>query len=133
MSHRRRGLRPAVCHLLASGPKTGAEIIDSMERISRGWWRPSPGSVYPLLEEMAAEGVLRRHEDGRYELTAPAKLQMGHPFGDRSPRTAEETVRELRSLVAYLEDLKKGGGATFDPSVKDSVRSTVDRLRHLAE
>jgi DNA-binding PadR family transcriptional regulator len=133
VSHRRRGLRPLVCHLLASGPKTGAEIIDAMERMSQGWWRPSPGSVYPLLEEMATDGVVRRNADGRYELTESARAQMGRPFGRRSPRGVAEAVEELSSLVAYLEDLKKTERERFDPTVKATLATTVERLRPLLE
>jgi DNA-binding PadR family transcriptional regulator len=133
VSHRRRGLRPLVCHLLASGPKTGAEIIDAMERMSQGWWRPSPGSVYPLLEEMTTDKVVRRNADGRYELTESARSQLGRPFGRHSPRGVAEAVQELSSLVAYLEDLKKTEGERFDASVKANLTSSVDRLRPLLE
>jgi DNA-binding PadR family transcriptional regulator len=104
-----------------------------MERLSQGWWRPSPGSVYPLLEEMAKDGVVRRNPDGRYELSEPAKVQMGRPFGRRSPRGVVEAVQDLSALVAYLEDLKKTESERFDASVKATLTSTLDRLRPLAE
>ncbi len=38
---------------------TGAQIIDEIERLSMGFWRPSPGSVYPALEELEADGLIK--------------------------------------------------------------------------
>ena len=63
--HRRRGLRMGVLSILARGPKNGAEIMNSIEEMSQGWWRPSPGSIYPLLESLLQEGSVARRADGR--------------------------------------------------------------------
>jgi Transcriptional regulator PadR-like family len=113
ISRHRRGLRPLVYHLLSQGPKSGAELMDEIERLSRGFWRPSPGSVYPMLEEMARDGVVKRAADGRYTLTAPTPFGgFGGP-GRSGPRTVEEALVELRGLVAYLEDLKHSRASEF--------------------
>jgi len=132
MSHHRRGLRTAVLHLLSNGPKSGAEIMDEMERLTRGWWRPSPGSVYPLLEEMATEGTLTRNADGRYALTESARTQVGWPFGRSGPRNAEEAVRELAGLVAFLEDLRTSKAPEFE-AAKSAMKSAARRLDNLVE
>src|SRR5438093_12559198 len=66
--HRRRGLRTMVVTMVSRNPMNGSEIMDQIEAMSQGWWRPSPGSIYPLLEELREDGVLRKREDGRYEL-----------------------------------------------------------------
>ena len=52
VSRKKRGLRNWVLIILRRGPRTGAQMMDEMEVMTRGWWRPSPGSVYPLLEEL---------------------------------------------------------------------------------
>jgi DNA-binding PadR family transcriptional regulator len=46
------------------------EIMDEIENMTQGWWRPSPGSVYPMLDEMVKDGLVKKREDGKYELTA---------------------------------------------------------------
>lgn len=130
MSHHRRGLRPAVCYLLAGGPKSGAEIMDEIEKMSHGWWRPSPGSVYPLLEEMARDGVLKRKDDGRYELSPSARTPFGWAFGRPGPRTAEDAVRELSGLVAYLEDLRSSRASELD-GARPALKEAAERLAHL--
>lgn len=57
---KRRGLRMWVLTLLERSPRNGAEIMDEMEMMTKGWWRPSPGSVYPLLESLVQEGFIKR-------------------------------------------------------------------------
>ncbi len=100
--------------------------MDGVEAMTRGWWRPSPGSVYPLLERMAAEGTIRKREDGKYELTPKANAELEVSFGSRfrSPRTSEELIRELQSLVSYAEDLAR--------TKPDEIRAHESKLRELA-
>ena len=62
-----------VFSILQQSPRNGAEIMDQIEIASQGWWRPSPGSVYPLLEQPQKEGNIKKCDDGRYELTEKRK------------------------------------------------------------
>ena len=128
--HKKRGLRNWVILLVGRGPKTGAQIIDEMEAMTRGWWRPSPGSVYPLLEEMVNEKVLKRRDDGTYELTRSARDDPMWSWAS-SPRTPQDVVRELSALVSYLEDLRAGRSDAFE-SLHDDLVRVADRLRKVA-
>ncbi len=128
MSHKKRGLRQFVLAILSKGPRNGAEIMNDMEAVTHGWWRPSPGSVYPLLDEMVNEGALRRRDDGRYELARAPEHNWGWPA--TGPRTVEEAVREIAGLTAYLEDLKRSPGA-FPDSASADLDKIVERLRKL--
>ncbi len=132
ISRRRRGLRPLVYHLLGQGPRSGAELMDDIERITRGVWRPSPGSIYPLLEEMTRDGVLKRAADGRYALTASASAERPWGPGPFSPRGVEEAVREVKGLVAYLEDLKSSRASDFERGRAD-LKGIAERLQQLTE
>jgi DNA-binding PadR family transcriptional regulator len=124
--HGKRGLRMMVVALLSSSPKNGVELIDGVEAMTRGWWRPSPGSVYPLLERMAEEGTIRKRDDGKYELTAKANAELEVSFGSRfrSPRTVEGLVTELQSLILYAED--------FARAKPDELGSQKEKLKDLA-
>ena len=42
-------LRYQVLELLNKGPLSGSEIMEAVKKMTNGCWRPSPGSVYPLL------------------------------------------------------------------------------------
>jgi DNA-binding PadR family transcriptional regulator len=69
---RRGDVRTAALLLLAEGPRNGYQIMQDIEERSGGVWRPSPGSVYPALQQLEDEGLVRTTEaDGRkqFELT----------------------------------------------------------------
>lgn len=58
---RRRGrgdVRSAVLSLLAEAPMHGYQLIAEINERSGGSWRPSPGSVYPLLQLLEDEGLV---------------------------------------------------------------------------
>jgi len=69
---RRGDIRTAALLLLAQEPRNGYQIMQEVEERSDGVWRPSPGSVYPALQQLEDEGLIRSQEsDGRklYALT----------------------------------------------------------------
>jgi DNA-binding PadR family transcriptional regulator len=126
---KRRGLRMWVITLLERSPKNGAEIMDEMEMMTKGWWRPSPGSVYPLLENLVQEGLIKKREDDRYELTQRTKEEIGWPYGLHAgqPRTVEDMLKEISGYVSYFEDLTKTDKSRIEPH-KDKIKSIAERL-----
>ncbi len=70
---KRGDVRAAALTLLAEEPRNGYQIIQEIESRSGGVWRPSPGSVYPALQQLEDEGLVRttEAEGGRkaFELT----------------------------------------------------------------
>jgi DNA-binding PadR family transcriptional regulator len=60
---KRGDVRAAALTLLAEEPRNGYQIIQEIESRSRGMWRPSPGSVYPALQQLEDEGLIRT-DDG---------------------------------------------------------------------
>jgi len=69
---RRGDIRRAVLSALKDGPAHGYEVMRRLEDRSGGIWRPSPGSVYPTLQMLEDEGLVRSQTaDGTktYELT----------------------------------------------------------------
>ena len=128
---RKRGLPNMVVYLLSESPKNGVELMDGVESITRGWWRPTPGSIYPLLKEMVDQGlVVRRDSDNRYELSQRGRDQAAGVFGPvhrvpRRPRTVNDMVDQMHSFVSYMEDVKSSNGTSLDPH--------MGRLRGLAK
>jgi len=64
--HGRRGprrgrgdVRAAILALLAEEPMHGYQIIQEISERSVGMWTPSPGSVYPALQLLEDEGLIR--------------------------------------------------------------------------
>src|ERR1700686_4882845 len=69
----RGDVRAAILVLLSEKPSHGYQIIQELDRRSDGAWRASPGSVYPTLQQLEDEGLVRAVEadGGRrvFELT----------------------------------------------------------------
>jgi Transcriptional regulator PadR-like family len=119
-----------VLHLLERGPMNGAELMEQMDRMTMGWWRPSPGSIYPLLEQLEKEKVIVKGADGRYGLTEAARggpdWMRGFGFpGASGPRNPEDALREVEAYARYLEDLP--------PTERDRVAGFAERLRAVAQ
>jgi DNA-binding PadR family transcriptional regulator len=107
-----RGLRTLALELIAEEPRKGSEIIKIMEDRTNGWWKPSPGSVYPLLSDLENSGFIKKLESGKYELTEQGRNELsirrgamrGFSFGQR-PLTVSDMLSEMESYVRYFEDL----------------------------
>ena len=130
----RRGLPFMIIHLLSKSPKNGVELMDGVEAMTRGWWRPTPGSIYPLLKDMTDGGILKRLDDGRYELTAKGRSQMEGPFSPRArgPRTTGDMVDQMHGFVSYMEDVKTSQGNELEPH-RGRLRDLARRLSELAD
>src|SRR5829696_2509556 len=67
---RRGDVRAALLVLLDEQSHTGYSLMEEIERRSNGAWRPSPGSVYPTLQQLEDEGLIRPEEgEGRTPFT----------------------------------------------------------------
>ena len=63
---RRGDIRTAALLLLAEEPRNGYQIMQEVQERSGGVWSPSPGSVYPALQQLEDEGLISTQEvDGR--------------------------------------------------------------------
>jgi len=70
-------LRYQVLEALNEKPMSGSEIIEEIEKHTGGFWKPSPGSIYPLLSWLQDNSYIKElpTENGlkRYELTESGK------------------------------------------------------------
>jgi DNA-binding PadR family transcriptional regulator len=75
----RGDIRAAILALLAEQPMHGYQIIQELAERTGGVWRPSPGSVYPTLQQLEDEELVREtaSDSGKrvYELTEAGREQ----------------------------------------------------------
>ena len=105
---RRGDVRAAMLLLLEGEPQNGYQLIQEIERRTEGLWKPSPGSVYPALQQLEDEGLVRAAEaEGRraYELTPQGReyveanrAELGDPFA-AVRGGMDEGVMDLRGLM----------------------------------
>ena len=75
---RRGDIRTAVLAVLTEGPGHGYDVMQNLEDKTGGAWRPSPGSVYPTLQLLEDEGLVRSTErDGKrvFEITDAGRAE----------------------------------------------------------
>ena len=89
-------LRYEVLRLLNEKPMSGSELMVEIEKQTNGHWRPSPGSIYPLLAWLQDKGYIKEaaeQEAGtkRYMLT-----DQGKAFLEELVKTREEMRKRFR-------------------------------------
>lgn len=135
---RRGDIRTAALLLLAEEPRNGYQIMQEVEQRSEGVWRPSPGSVYPALQQLEDEGLIRSEESegrklfhltdaGRSELQrrdegAPAPWEeMNSDFGEK----AHELGQAARSLMVAFAQVMR----TLDEQQLERARVVLANAR----
>lgn len=124
---RRRGIgvpRGLLRHLsfqfLKERPMSGSEIVDKIEEYTD--WRPSPGSIYPLLSHMQEVGLIRPHDDQdptlkRFELTEMGRKHVDEFLAhDEHMRSRNRNIRKMywKLHTGMTEDLYESLGQLLD-------------------
>lgn len=117
-------LRPAIISMLEEKPMNGMEVINRFYDVSHGWWKPSPGSVYPLLETLESEGLIKKGSDGRYSVTKKYEDQK-IPQGQ-----ADELLTNMEGTISYFEDMAKSDRSKFS-GYKARIEKLSSRLSKL--
>jgi len=138
---RRGDVRAAILLLVEEEPRNGYQIMQELESRSGGVWRPSPGSVYPALQLLADEGLLKSEaRDGGnvFELTEAGKAHVEENrerFGSPWQQAGEgvpESVRELGGLMAQVGiAVKQVMTAGNDAQVAAAAQLLTDTRRSL--
>ena len=72
--------------------------MQELEQRSGGVWRPSPGSVYPTLQELEDQGFIEDRADGNghsYRLTKQGSAHLkAHPEDTESPGESDVRRRQ---------------------------------------
>jgi DNA-binding PadR family transcriptional regulator len=144
---RRGDIRTAALLLLAEEPRNGYQIMQEIEERSDGVWRPSPGSVYPALQQLEDEGLIRAgEEDGRkhYELT-DAGREYVQERGEDAPAPWEQMSDDLSSLAhemsrlmrevadAFVQVMRTGSESQWAEARRVLVSTRKDLYRILAD
>jgi len=143
---RRGDVRAALLVLLAEEPRNGYQLMQEIEQRSDGVWRPSPGSVYPALQLLEDEGLVRVEGEGRkaYTLTDAGRAhveenaaQLGAPWeavkGDMG-QGAWELMGAMRQIGGALFQLTHSGTEAQQQEAKEVLAEARRALyRILAE
>src|SRR5215469_12055310 len=73
-------VRLAILSLLGDGPKHGYQLMKDLEERSGGLYKASAGSIYPTLQQLEDEDLIRSdHQNGKrvYSLTDAGREELG--------------------------------------------------------
>jgi DNA-binding PadR family transcriptional regulator len=113
---RRGDVRSAILDVLAVEPMNGYQIIQQIAERSGGAWKPSPGSVYPTVQQLEDEGLvegtegagrrlLRLTDEGRAYVEAhPEELAatwrpFEQPEADQGPGDLKPVIGQVMGAV----------------------------------
>jgi DNA-binding PadR family transcriptional regulator len=144
---RRGDIRTAALLLLAEEPRNGYQIMQEVQERSDGVWRPSPGSVYPALQQLEDEGLIRSQEtDGRklFALTDAGQTHVQErdaekpaPWEQMSGEVSDE-AHELGKLMrevasAFVQVMRTGSKAQMAKAREVLTATRRDLYRILAD
>jgi DNA-binding PadR family transcriptional regulator len=97
-------LRFIVLKFLAEKPMSGVEIVGKIKQETKGKWKPSPGSIYPLLSGLQQKGFTvesSKNESGvkQYTLT-----NEGIRFFREQVLLGEKFMEKMRCLMPIFID-----------------------------
>lgn len=140
-------VRAAALLLLEEQPRHGYDLIQEVGRRSEGAWTPSPGSIYPVLQQLEDEGLVEfERVDGRKtaSLTDAGRAhveeqreQLGTPWeapADRGGDEMREYAASLKSfLAAWKQVAQDGSPAQREQATTILQQARKDLYRVLAE
>ncbi len=133
---RRGEVRPLILAVLTVKPMHGYEVIQALEAQSGGRWRPSAGSVYPTLQQLADEGLVTSEDvDGRrtYALTdagrsAAAAAPAPRAWDDAPSNGAPDLQELFMQLAGAVMQVQRMGSAQAH---KETTRIVSDARRQV--
>lgn len=133
----RGDIRNAILSLLAEEASNGYGLIRSVSERTGGVWDPSPGSVYPTLQQLVEEGLIVAQGEGqqvKYELTTEGRTWVGEHAEELDAVWAAIPSRSSAEF-AFMESLGKLRGVMrqFRDGATDEQRlvatKELDRTR----
>ena len=137
---RRGEARYVLLDALRDGPKHGYEIIKALEERSAGRYTPSPGTVYPTMQFLEDQGLVRAEQEaGRrvYALTEQGRAALESHAADLAdfwacfsgPAASDTAPPEVGFLRDALDDLAR----TVWRGLEEQNAETVGRVRQAVE
>lgn len=115
-------IRYHVLGALNERPMSGSELMDHIEKHAGGFWKPSPGSIYPLLALLQDRGYVKElpAENGmkRYELTESGKSLLDEQKG---------VMRKFREVMGFPRPPFSTFFTKMPPEKASEIRETMKR------
>jgi DNA-binding PadR family transcriptional regulator len=130
---RRGDIRTAALLLLAEEPRNGYQIMQEVQERSDGVWHPSPGSVYPALQQLEDEGLIRSSAGGGgtgkvFELTDEGRAHVQHRDAD-APAPWEQMSGNVSDMAHELANTMREVASAFTQVIRNGSESQIGEAR----
>jgi DNA-binding PadR family transcriptional regulator len=133
-------LKYVILDLLQDKPRHGYDIIRELEGLSYGFYKPSPGVIYPtlqMLEEMGYASSVEQEGKKVYSIT-----EEGRKFLENQSDVADDVRRQIKRKWSFknigrmvlimkeyhaLEDLLGSGFRSLDADRAEQIRQILSR------
>jgi DNA-binding PadR family transcriptional regulator len=95
-------IRIAVLILLNKKPHHGYEMMKAVEERTQGFWRPTAGGVYPILQDLEKSGYI----NGEW-MTETKRKRKIYSITPEGKKVLEHTLAKESKLVSTMIDLFK--------------------------
>lgn len=122
-------IRSVILSLLSDGTSNGYGLIKAIAEKTGGAWRPSPGSVYPTLQQLVDEELIVSIGDGRkteFDLTEAGRTYVTE-HADDFAKAWDATPGRSEQGGAFFESIGKlmGVAQQFRHSATDAQRAAA--------
>ena len=100
-------------------PMSGVEIVEVIETETSGRWKPSSGSVYPLLAKLHERGYTTEQPSEETGIKRYALTSTGRTFLEKQVNFGQILLNKLEFLVPLLI-----GGFQFNPNDEKILSGT---------
>jgi DNA-binding PadR family transcriptional regulator len=128
---RRGEVRSLLLAALLDGPAHGYELMGRLEARAGGRWRPSPGSVYPLLQLFEDAGLICGQDAGgrrTFELTSAGRSQADEERLRALAADASRPPAQL-DLRAELQNLNGAARQVAHAGTPEQLTRAVELIR----
>jgi DNA-binding PadR family transcriptional regulator len=91
-------LRYQLVRKLSERPMSGSEIMSELESETKGYWKPSPGSVYPLLAWLQDQRYIKEAEQTEPGIRRYTITEQGKAFLEVETKSREEINKRLQNF-----------------------------------
>lgn len=122
--------------MIADEPMHGYQIMQAIAERTSGVWKPSPGAVYPTINQLEDEGLVETSEDGGRRLVSLTEQgraylsenaeQLGDPFANFD---AAQGAPDLRGPLRELQQAARQIVLNGDKAQVEQAQEVLGKAR----
>ncbi len=131
-------MKYVILKLLRDKPMHGYEVMKALEEQTQGWYKPSPGTVYPTLQWLDDGGLVKCEDSGGkkvYSIT-----DAGIEFLEENKSNVEDIFDRVDEMIEHfvgdpMPDVNRAVGRLIRQVYRSSwrLRGDVEKRQKIAE